>query len=106
MPAKPAPTAREPEAVTYLDALAAELTARGMRAVVTTAAPTPAVLVTNPRAAVLNERVIAAPDGNGTWWFWWPWAERIAPAAVTADAAGVIISVLRTGDDGQQAGRP
>ena len=70
MLAQPAPTAREPEALTHLDALAAELTARGMHAVVTATTPTPALLVKNPRAAVLNERVMAAPDGQGTWWFW------------------------------------
>ncbi len=40
MLAQPAPTAREPEALTHLDALAAELTARGMHAVVTATTPT------------------------------------------------------------------
>ena len=28
-------------------------------------------------------------------WYWWPWADRIAPAADVADAAARVASVLR-----------
>ncbi|MGO9080661.1 MAG: hypothetical protein ACLQDY_16715 [Streptosporangiaceae bacterium] len=37
--------------------------------------------------------VYAQPREDGTWWYWWPWAEPIAPTP--AAAATVIVRVLR-----------
>jgi hypothetical protein len=70
------------EGMACLDALAAELTARGWTAYVTTPRGRPARLfVQNPHDHVMCADVLAAPAGSaGDWWFWYGWAERIAPA--------------------------
>jgi hypothetical protein len=36
--------------------------------------------------------------GQGSCWYWWPWATRIAPAADPPLAADRITSVLRASD--------
>jgi hypothetical protein len=38
---------------------------------------------------------VAADDTSGTWWYWFDWAERIAPATIPATAAEAIVSSLR-----------
>jgi hypothetical protein len=52
--------------------------------------------VSNPRAPVLSERILVQSG-----WFWWPWAERLAPCGEAATAAAVVARVLRTIADGQ-----
>jgi hypothetical protein len=52
----------------------------------------------DPGAALLNDHVLAAPDADGRYWFWWPWACRIAPADQAAAAADRVIHVLRAAD--------
>jgi len=37
----------------------------------------------------------AAESGTGDWWFWFGWAERIAPAGAPDTAAAVIVTELR-----------
>ena len=37
----------------------------------------------------------AAESGTGDWWFWFGWAERIAPAAMAGAAAEAITTTLR-----------
>src|SRR5262249_19758432 len=40
--------------------------------------------------------IIAAPDtATGHWWYWFSWAERIAPAHAPAAAADAIISAFQ-----------
>ena len=40
--------------------------------------------------------VIAVPDGHtGQWWYWFSWAERIAPVDAPAEAADAIISACQ-----------
>lgn len=80
-----------------LDALAAELTARGWAAYVTTACGRPARLfVQNPRDPGMCADVMAAAEsGTGDWWFWFGWAERIAPVGAPDTAAAVIVTELR-----------
>jgi hypothetical protein len=88
-----------PEAAELLEALAAELTRQGWTAQLH--APPgriPSLSVTNPAATVLSDHVIAAPARDGTWCYWWSWAQRIAPAAAPTRAAKMIIRVLRTAD--------
>jgi hypothetical protein len=65
------------EAVTHLEALAAELAARGWPARLD--APPgrlPSLHAANPEpgAAALAEYIYAAPVADGTWRYWWPWA--------------------------------
>ncbi len=74
-----------------LEKLAAELTARGYRAhMITAGGGPPSLAVTNPQAAMLAETVLADAE-----WFWWPWADRIAPMADVPAAAARVASVLR-----------
>ena len=77
-----------------LDKLAAELNKRGLRADLhTPSGRLPYLQVTNPRATVLTEKVVAQADS-----FWWPWAERIASCTDMAAAATILARVLRTAD--------
>ncbi|HUK73203.1 MAG TPA: hypothetical protein VLW50_31390 [Streptosporangiaceae bacterium] len=79
----------------YLETLATELTRRGLGA--TLQAPAgriPSLLVVNPAASVLAEHVVAACGRDGTWWYWWSWAERIAVADYAKRAAARVAQVL------------
>lgn len=77
-----------------LERLAAELTARGLDAVICTpAGRLPYLNVANPRVAMLSERVYASAEA-----FWFSWAERIAGCHDVAVAAGMVAQVLRTVD--------
>lgn len=84
------------DAIGRLDALADALAAHGWAARVH--APRgrmPSLHARNPEpgAAALSEHIYAQPKANGTWTYWWPWAEPIAEAP--ASAAAVIVRVLR-----------
>ena len=80
-----------------LDALAAELTTHGWTGYVTTPRGRPARLfVQNPLdRAICADIITAAENGTADWWFWFSWAERIAPAGAPATAAAVIVTELR-----------
>jgi hypothetical protein len=73
-------------AIAMLEVLGAELLAAGLstRLVIQPGA-VPVLLVTNPEASQLRERIAAAPL-EGTWQYWWSWAEPIdtTPAAAAA----------------------
>jgi hypothetical protein len=45
-------------------------------------------------AAKLSETIYAAPAAAGSWWFWWSWADRIAPIGDVETAAFKIAYVL------------
>jgi hypothetical protein len=83
-----------------LEALAAELSARGLQANVQTVPGRPPYLdVRNPRASVLTERVYAQAGS-----FWWSWAEPIASCDEMTKAAAILARVLRTvGEDVETA---
>jgi hypothetical protein len=90
------PPAGPAEAVTHLEALAAELAARGWPARLNTPpGRLPSLHAANPEpgAAALAEDIYAAPVADGTWRYWWPWAQPIA--ADPAGAAEVITRALR-----------
>jgi hypothetical protein len=77
-----------------LEALGAELDSLGLRTrLLIQAGRVPALHVASPAASQLSEQVCAAPR-DGTWMFWWSWAEPIAAAA--PEAAALISRVLRT----------
>lgn len=88
----------EEDPAAALEKLAAELAARGYRTPsLSPHGRPPALTVTNPAASMLTETVMA--EGG---WFWWPWAERIAPVADVAAAAERVARVLRAeGSSGQ-----
>jgi hypothetical protein len=75
-----------------LEKLGVELGGRGFQCRLVQPAPElPWLEVTNPRAAVLSERILAQSG-----WFWWPWAERLAEVGDVVGAAARIARVLRT----------
>jgi hypothetical protein len=79
--------------VATLEKLGAELTARGFEArLAVLQGHVPSLAVTNPQALALSETVVASED-----WYWWSWAEKIAPVADVSEAAGVIARVLSAG---------
>ena len=77
-----------------LDLLAGELSRHGLDAgIVAPPGRVPRLQVTHPGGPA--EDVYVGRCQDGTWWFWWPWAERIAATADLDDAAARIEQVLR-----------
>jgi hypothetical protein len=78
----------------YLEPLAEALSQRGLLAKVTRIGDGPSfVEVINPDVPDLAESIFAARTGQD-WWFWWSWAERIAPAGEIGPTAERIAHVL------------
>jgi hypothetical protein len=50
--------------------------------------------VVNRGLPQLSEHVYAAPSEDGSWWFWWSWADRLAPIDDVDAAAFKIAYVL------------
>lgn len=93
-------TARKPQPfLDRLEGLAAELNRRGMRTRLTSPlGRVPCLHVVNPSVSRLAEDVYVGRSQDGMWWFWWPWAERIASGDNAAEAADLIAKVLGAGD--------
>jgi len=78
-----------------LEGLAAELSKHGlMTRLIAPAGRVPSLHVVNPAVSRLAEDVYVGRSQDGLWWFWWPWAERIAPGDELAAAAALIARVL------------
>jgi len=80
-----------------LEELAEELDSRGLRT--TLLAPigrVPSLHVVNPLVSRLAEDIYVGRSQDGLWWFWWPWAERIASGDNVAEAAALIARVLNS----------
>lgn len=76
-----------------LEHLAGELYRHGLEAsIVTPPGRVPRLEVAHPAGAA--EDVYVGRCQDGTWWFWWPWAERIAGADDCSAAAARIERVL------------
>jgi hypothetical protein len=54
----------------------------------------PCLRVLNPADPALAEDVYADRCEDGSWWFWWSWAERIAAATELDRAAERVVHVL------------
>jgi hypothetical protein len=79
----------------YLERLGEELTRRGMQVrMVLPPGRVPSLYVVNPEARALEEHIYAGCGSDGTWWFWWSWAERISATEDLPDAATAIVRVL------------
>lgn len=92
----PGQAATAADMIARLNVLAAELAAQGWTARLSTPRGRPPSLhAVNPEpgAAALSEHIYAQPGPNGTWMYWWPWAEPIAGTA--PEAAAAITRVLR-----------
>jgi hypothetical protein len=91
------PAADATTATQALETLASELTARGWTARLHIPdGRLPSLYVQNPDAEKLSEYIYAGPAADGTWSYWWSWADTIAPTANPADTAATITRVLRT----------
>ena len=92
-------TQQLPSYVARLEGLAQALSGHGLRTrVMTPAGRVPSLHVVNPAAAGLAEDVYVGRTQDGRWWYWWPWAERIAPGDDTPRAATLIARVLAARD--------
>ncbi len=79
----------------YLESLAEALARRGLRTrLMAPQGRIPSLHVVNPAASVLAEDIYAGRGQDGTWWFWWSWAERIASGEDLDGAAAMIKQVL------------
>jgi hypothetical protein len=87
--------ARHGQMIRYLGDLEAELRGRGLVVVLDADRPVPRLYV-GSQAAIGGDNVLAAPGKSRSWWYWWPWCERIAPADQPALAAEMIIRTLTT----------
>jgi hypothetical protein len=82
----------------HLEALRRELAGRGWITSLLEPPGRPASLFVqnpDPEAAALSDHILVEGGGQGSCWYWWPWATRIAPAADPVQAADRITSVLR-----------
>jgi hypothetical protein len=94
------PAQQSHEFVDRLEGLGAELGRRGLQArLVTPGGRVPSLHVVNPVTPRLAEDVYVGRSQDGLWWFWWPWAERIARGDEIGEAAGIIVRVLSTAAD-------
>jgi hypothetical protein len=83
------------ETVHRLELLAGTLTERGMGvSLVAPAGRVPRLQVAHPAADGDTGDVYASRGKNGNWWFWWPWAERIAEEGDLDAAAAIIEDAL------------
>jgi hypothetical protein len=82
-----------------LEGLAEVLSHHGLRAsLMAPPGRVPSLHVVNPAASVLAEDVYTGRGQDGTWWFWWSWAERIAAGEDLEGAAAMIKQVLAACD--------
>lgn len=77
-----------------LGMLAGNLIGRGFTAHIDQPGKYPCVRVAHGSVPQMSETVYAAPADEGTWWFWWSWADRIAPIGEVETAAFKIAYVL------------
>jgi hypothetical protein len=105
-PAGHGPSGQADDGIAFLDALAAQLRGRGWTAYLSTApGRLPGLCVQDPRQPAQCGDVIAVPTGPaGDVWYWFSWAERIAPVRAPGAAADAIIRTFRQPADGPPAG--
>jgi hypothetical protein len=78
----------------HLERLAEALSERGLLASVTRIGDGPSFVdAINRDAPDLAESIFVA-QADGQWWFWWSWAERIAPTQEIEHTADRIAHVL------------
>jgi hypothetical protein len=93
------PVAPAQQGTAYLEGLADALIARGLRArLMEPQGRVPSLHVVHPLASALAEDIYAGRGQDGTWWFWWSWAERIGVSEDIDFAAARIARVLAPHD--------
>ncbi len=89
-------TSSDDAGTTDLENLAAELDGQTYAVTLVTAAGRrPCLSITNRQAVQLTEFIYAAPADDREQWFWWSWAQRIAPVTDPSGAAAAVDRVLR-----------
>ncbi|HUZ37386.1 MAG TPA: hypothetical protein VMV17_13765 [Streptosporangiaceae bacterium] len=84
-----------------LERLSGILAERGLEAsLVAPIGRVPRLQVAHPAAAGPAADVYVSRCRDGSWWFWWPWAERIAAEADLDAAAATIEQALAQPGDG------
>jgi hypothetical protein len=85
----------------YLIALKAELSGRGLESAIDVSGYSTRLRLDSPtvQVAPFDQNVVAAPCCDGTWWYWFPWAERIVPANDVTEAAARVIELFGPLDD-------
>ncbi len=76
----------------YLDQLGSALQQFGL--LVRHGGPMPQLHVSDPIGSQRSESVIVSQDADGTWWFWWGHAERIAKVDDRDQAARRVARVV------------
>jgi hypothetical protein len=82
-----------------LKALADDLTARGLDAQIIHDDGLTRISVAHRSVPQLSEDVFAAPAGDGEWWFWWSWGDRITRMTEVETAAFKVAYVLSPAND-------
>jgi hypothetical protein len=90
------------DVIAHLDVLAAHLRSRGWTTYINTPAGRLAFLfMQDPHHRAECGEIIALPDSaTGDWWYWFSWAQRIAPVHPPAAAADAIIAACQRPADG------
>ena len=99
------PATQVSDRIVCLEALAAQMHARGWTAYISTPAGRLASLfVQDPHDRTECSDIVVAPGGTaGDWWYWFSWAERIAPVHAPAAAADAIIRAFQRPTDAPPA---
>ncbi|MBO2455235.1 hypothetical protein J4573_49675 [Actinomadura barringtoniae] len=82
-----------------LEELAQALTGRGYRTMLVTGGGRARLEVLDRITSMPTGTVVCERDTGGEAWFWWSWADRIAPASAPADAAALVDLGLRREHD-------
>jgi hypothetical protein len=83
------------QAIEWLTALETELGRRGWWVTLDATQRVARLCIHNPAASGMEgASVVAAQCCDGTWWFWWPWAERIGRTDQPVIAADLIAQTL------------
>ncbi len=84
-----------------LERLAGTLATRGMDvSIVVPAGRVPWLQVAHPAADGMAGDIYVSRCRDGSWWYWWPWAERIATDEEQDAAAATIEQALTRPADG------
>ena len=87
--------AHDGDGVHPLDRLGQELTRRGYLVMLLPAGGPARLEIMNRGARRERDGSVLCEAGGGGRWFWWSWAERIAPADAVEEAADQVDRLLR-----------
>lgn len=83
----------------HLDELGQALTRRSYLTMIVTDGSRSRLEVLNRTSPTRFGSVLCEADCHGDHWFWWSWADRIAPASALEHATAVVDRLLRAADE-------